>query len=222
MAVAGLDRALGGMRIGGGERGANVFQPDAVLIEGIRIELDPHRRQRTAVDDDLADPADLGQFLRQHRRGGVIKLALAKRIGGQREDQDRGIGRIDFLVGRVRAQAGRQVRVRRIDGGLDVPRGAIDIAVEAKLQVDAHRADAAAGRHLGHVGDLPEVAFERGRHCRRHDLRARARQLGAHRYRRIIDLRQRRHRQLEKRHRTRGKDAEGQQNGGDRAPDERG
>ncbi len=106
----------------------------------------------------------------------------------QRQDQDRRVGRIDLAVGRIAAQAGRQVGARRVDRGLHVTRRAVDVAVEAELQRDAGLADRARRRHLGDVGDLAEMPLQRT--CDRGGdiLRAGARQRRLHRDGREIDL----------------------------------
>ena len=88
MPVSGLDIALRAVRIGGCERRPDVFESDAVFVKCVRIEFDPHRRQRAAADDDLADPLDLRQFLRHHRGRRVIKVALELGIGGQGQDEN--------------------------------------------------------------------------------------------------------------------------------------
>ena len=73
--VADVDAALRAVRVGAGQRGAHVLETDAVFVKRLRNEFDPHRRQRTAADDDFADAVDLRQFLRQHGRCRVIEIA---------------------------------------------------------------------------------------------------------------------------------------------------
>ena len=175
--VADVDAALGAVRIGAGQRGAHVLEPDAVFVERLRDQLDAHRRQRAAADHDLADAFDLRELLRQHGRGGVVELAAGQRVGGQRQDQDRRVGRVDLAIGRIAAQAGRQVGARGVDRGLHVARGAVDVAVEPELQRDARRADRARRGHLGDVGDLAEMPLQRACDGGGDVLRARAGQL---------------------------------------------
>ena len=185
------------------------------------IELDPHRRQRAAADRDLADarrPGTASAAARSRRRR---RSRPAQGLGGQRQDQDRRVGRIDLAIGRIGAQARRQVGARRVDRRLHVARRAVDVAVEVELQGDAGRADGAARGHLGDVGDLAEMALERRRDAGRHDLRAGAGHAGAcTEMVGKVDLRQRRHRQLEERDGAGGRDPERQQGGRDRPPDE--
>jgi hypothetical protein len=56
---ADVDRALGRIGIGRGQRGAHVLEADAVFEERAGIELDAHGRQRAAPDLDLSDTGDL-------------------------------------------------------------------------------------------------------------------------------------------------------------------
>ena len=218
--VAVVDRALRAVGVCRGECRAHVFEPDAVFEQRLRIELDAHCRQCRAADDDLADARDLRQPLLEHVAGGVVHLALAERLGGHRQDQDRRIGRVDLAVGRIAFQVRRQVGTRGDDGGLDVARGAVDVAVELELQRDARLADAALRGHLGDAGDLAEMAFQRAGDAGRHRLRARAGQLRADRDGREIDLRQRRHRQFQERQRAGECDAQRQQRRRHRPGDE--
>jgi hypothetical protein len=88
------------------------------------------------------------------------------------------------------------------------------------LKVDARRADGAGRSHFGDIGDLTEVAFERGRYRRGDHLRGSAGQLGPHRNGRKIHLGQGRDRQFEEGKRAGCRDPEGQQDGRDGPSDE--
>ena len=218
--VADIDAAFRAVRIGAGQRRPHVLEADAVFVDRLRNEIDPHRRQRTAADDDFADALDLRQLLRQHGRCGVIQIAARHRVRCQGQDDDWRIGRIDLAVGRIGSQAGRQVGAGRIDRGLYVARRAVDIPVQPELQGDARRSHGRGGGHLGHVGDLPEMTLERACDGGGDVLRAGAGQGSPYRDGRKIHLRQRRHRQLEKRHGACGCKPERQQRRGDRSADE--
>jgi hypothetical protein len=102
----------------------------------------------------------------------------------------------DLVIGGVLAQAGRQIGARGIDRRLHVARGAVEAAIEAELQGDAGDADHALRTHPNDISNDAEMAFERGRHSRRHRGGAGSRHIRAHRDGRVIDLRQGRHRQL--------------------------
>ncbi len=69
------DRALRAVRVARGDRGAHLIQRDAERRQLVRVELDPHGRQRAAADVDLADAADLRDALREHGGGRVVHLA---------------------------------------------------------------------------------------------------------------------------------------------------
>ena len=57
---------------------------------------------------------------------------VRQRVRGQRQDQDRRVGRVDLAVGRIAAQVGRQVGARGVDRRLHVARGAVDVAVRGR------------------------------------------------------------------------------------------
>ena len=191
-----LDRAFRAVGVGGGERGADVLKPDAVVEDRAGVDLDPHRRQRRAGDVDLADARKLRQPLLEDVGGEVIELSGG--VGGRRhgDDHDRRVGGIDLMVGRILAQAGRQVDPRGDDGRLDVAGGAVDVAIEAELERDAGRAERALRRHLVDVGDLAQVALERRRDRGRHRVGARAWHIRLNGDDRKVDLGQGRNRQL--------------------------
>ena len=185
-----------------------------------RVDVDADRGERAAAELDIADALDLEQLLRQHRGDGIVDLAGRARLRGQRNDHDRRVGGVHLPVGRVRAQRRRQVDPRRIDRRLDVACRTVDVAVERKLQRNAGAAEPRVRGHLGNVGDGAEAAFERGRDAGAHGVGAGTGQAGADRDGREIDLRQRRDRQREEPGRARDDDADGQQDGADRPPDE--
>ena len=210
-----LDRALWAVGVGRSQRGADVLEPDAVVEDRAGVDLDPHRRQRGAGDVDLADARKLRQPLLQNVGGEVVELS--RRVGRRRhgDDHDRRIGGIDLMIGGVLAQAGRQIDPRRDDGGLDVARRAIDIAIKAELKRDAGRAERALRRHLVDVGDLTQVPLERRRDRGRHGVGACAWHIRLNRDDRKVDLRQRRNRQLRIAQEAAEHDSDREQNRGD-------
>jgi hypothetical protein len=215
-----LDRALGAVGVGGGERGADVLEADAVFEQRAGIELHPHRRQGAADDVDLADAVELRQPLLQHVGGDVVHLPRGAGGRGHRQHHDRRVGGVDLAIGRIGAQAGGRVGAGGVDRRLHVARRAVDVAVEAELQLNAGRAERTRRGHLVDVGDLPEMALERRGDRTRHRVGARARHARRHRDVGKVDLRQRRNRQLGEGEQPGERDADGQQRGGDRPTDE--
>src|SRR6185312_8100833 len=60
-----MQRTFGGDGVGAREKRPNLVQPDVVVGERLRIDLDTHGRQRASADTDLADPRHLGKLLRE-------------------------------------------------------------------------------------------------------------------------------------------------------------
>ncbi len=96
-----LDRALWTIGVGGGERGADVLKPNAVVEDRAGVDFDAHRRQRRAGDIDLADARKLRQPLLQNVGGEVIELPRG--VGRRRhgDDHDRRVSGIDLMVGGI-------------------------------------------------------------------------------------------------------------------------
>ena len=109
------------------------------LLSDGRIQFHPNARQRAAAHDHLAHAAHLRKLLRHDRGGVVVHLALGQHVGGQGEDENRRIGRVHFPVGRVVGKIGGQVAAGGVDGGLDVARRGVNVAVQIELQGDAGR-----------------------------------------------------------------------------------
>ena len=191
-----FDRALRAVGVGGGERRADVLEADAIVEDRAGVDLDPHRRQGGAGNVDLADARKLRQPLLEDVGGEIVELPRRVRRRRHGDDHDRRVGRIDLMVGRILAQARRQVDARGDDRRLDVARSAVDVAVEAELKCDAGRAERALRRHFVDVGDLAQMALERRGDRGRHGVGARARHVRLDRDDRKVDLRQRRNREL--------------------------
>ncbi len=219
VAVA-VDLALGAVRIGGLDCGAHVLGRHAIAVQRIRHQLDAHGRQRAAADFDFAHALDLRQALLHEVRHRFENLGRFLGPGGQRQDQHRRVRWIGLAIGRVAAQRGRQVGARGADRRLHFARGGIDLAIQFELQVDPGRAGAAAGRHFIDAGNRAEAPLQRRGHARGHRIGTCARQRRRHRNGRVVDLRQRRHRQHEVGGDAGQRDADGQQDRGDRPLDE--
>ena len=180
---------------------AHVLQPEAVAAELRGVQLDAHGRQRPSVDHHLPHARNLRKPLLQDRRRRVEDERHVVNVRRQRQIHHRNVRRIDFPVDRI----GRHIRGKKtaggVDGGLHVARGAVDVAVDVELHGDVGRSEIARRGHFRHARDAPELAFERRGHRRRHILGAAPRQIGLHRNRREIHLRQRRHGKLAESHR---------------------
>ncbi len=80
---ADIDVALRRIGVGAAECRAHILEPDAVMEQRLRIELNPHRRRGGAANDYLADAGDLQKLLLQHRTRRVVDLAAGEGVGGE-------------------------------------------------------------------------------------------------------------------------------------------
>ena len=218
--VARLERALGAVGVGGGDRRAHRLGVDPVAVHRGEVELDAHRGEGAPADSDVADALHLQQLLREHGGRPVVHLAAGERLGGEPEDHDGRVRRVHLAVVGIARERRRQQRARGVDRRLHVARRAVDVAAQVELERDVRRAERARGGHLGDRGDAPERALERGGHRGGHGLGARAREPGVHRDGREVHLRERRHRQVQERRDAGEHHAEGEERRGDRALDE--
>ena len=93
-------------------------------------------------------------------------------LRGEREVEDRLVGRVHLGEGRRRRHALRQQARGLRDGGLHVDGGAVEVAVEIELERDLRRAERVGRGHRLQAGDRRELILERRRHRRRHGFRA--------------------------------------------------
>ncbi len=213
--------ALRAVGVGAGERRTHILQADAVAAELSGIEVHPHRRQRAAADGHLADAFELRQLLLQDGRGHVIHPRPLHQRGGERQEHDGRVRRIDLAIGRIVRQVCRKLAAGSVDRRLDVARRGVDVAVEVELQGDVGRAERARGSHLGDAGDASELPLQRRRHRRGHRLRACARQPRLHGDGGKLHLRQRRNGEELVGQGAGQRDRHRQQRGGNRPVDER-
>jgi hypothetical protein len=141
-------------------------------------------------------------------------------VRADRESQDRRVGGIALAVGRRRGQVARQKVRGRVDGGLHVLLGRVDVAIQIELQGDERGVEARHRGHLTERRDLAELAFQRRGDRGDHGLGAGAGQAGGHHDGRVVDLGQGRHRQLRIAHESGEQHADHEQRGRDGAPDE--
>ena len=159
--------------------GANGFKSDAVVGELHGIELDADRRLGAASDEYLTDALNLRDLLREDRVGHVVDLRLGDDVGGEREDENRGIGRVGFAVARVLRHIRRQLAAGGVDGSLHVAGCGIDVAIEIELEGDVGRAERTGRRHLVDAGDAAELTLERRGNGGGHGFGAGARHSGS-------------------------------------------
>ena len=117
-----------------GECGAHVLQIETIGRELRRIELDANRRVLLAADTDQPDTRHLRELLRQDALGVVVHGSNRQRIGGEAEYQDRRVGRIGLVVGRLGEHVLRQLTRRGVDRRLDQRRRRADVVVQRELQ----------------------------------------------------------------------------------------
>ena len=150
----------------------------------------------------------------------IVHLGQRLGLGGDGQGQHRRVGGIDLGVDRRRGQIGRQQIAGGVDRRLDLLLRDVEAELEGELQRDGRGASRADRGHLVEAGHLAELALERRRDRRGHDLRAGA---GIERLDadgRIVDLRQGRQRQEFVGDHADQHDRDHQQRGSDRPFDE--
>ena len=191
-----VEVALGLVDAGGDQRGAQIFQVDAIGRQLRRIGLDAHRRLLAAADADQADAAELRDLGRQARVDQILDLRQRHGIGGDGQRQHGRVGRVGLAVDRGRGQVRGQEALRGVDGRLHFFFGDVDVQGEVELQHDDRGAAGAGGGHLAQALHLAKLALQRGGHGGGHHVGAGAGIEGEHLDGRVVDLRQGRDRQL--------------------------
>ena len=171
--------------------GAHVVDVEAVGGERLRVELDAHRRPVAAADADQADAGELRDLLRQPRLAQILQLGQRHVFRGDRERQDRRVGRIDLGVDRRNGQIARAA-----DCSAALIAACTSCSATSRLRSRVNcRVIIEAPAELAEViwfrpGICPSCRSKRSGHRRRHHFRAGARIEGLHLDRRIVDLRQ--------------------------------
>ena len=143
-----------------GERRSHRFEIEPFRGKLGRVELDPDRRILLAADADQTDAGHLRELLRQNAVGVVADLGDRKRIRGERDQQDRRVGRIGLPVDRRIEQICGQLARRCIDRRLDGLGVRVNRLTATELERDLHIAERAARRHLRQARDLAELSLE--------------------------------------------------------------
>jgi hypothetical protein len=136
-----IDRAVG-------QSGSHRLKIHALGGELRRIDLDPDRRVLRAAHTDEPDAGHLRQLLRKDAVGVITNLSQRQRVGGERDQENRRVRRIDLAIDRRVQQVRRELPGCGVDRRLNVLGRRIDRAVSAELQRDLRIAKGAAGRHL--------------------------------------------------------------------------
>ncbi len=215
-----VEAALRLVDVRGSDGNAHVFKSQAVGCQGRGIGVNTDRGTLAAGEAHEADAGQLGDFLREPRVRHVFNLRQGQRIRGQRQGQDRRVRGVYLAVDRRGREVPRQEGKRRVDGGLDFLLGNVEREVQAELQRDDGTASGTCRGHLGQARHLAELALERRRDRRGHDIGACAGVEGADLDGRVIDLRQRGDRQLLVRHGPGKENSDHQERGRHRPLDE--
>ena len=126
-----------------------------------RVDHDAHGRAIAAADRDQADAGLLADLLRQPHVCEVLDLGQRQGLAGQRQRQDRRVGRIDLAVDRRRRQVRRQQVGGRVDRRLHFLLGDVQAEAEGELQRDHRGAAGGDRRHLPEPRHLAELALQR-------------------------------------------------------------
>ena len=135
-----LDRADGRVDVRRRHRVLDLVDADAARGQGVGVELDPHGVALAAEDLDLADAVDGRQGGRDHLLREGVERRQRRGGAGQRQQQDRRVGRVELAVAGRRGHLDRQLPLRPGDRGLHVGRRLVDVAVEVELDHDRGRA----------------------------------------------------------------------------------
>lgn len=217
-----IDDAFGRMRVGGGQRRAQVFEAHAVFEEGQWIHGHAHGGRRTAQELDIAHPRHLKQHGAQRDVHQIIQTRHRHHSGCDREDQHRRRIRIGAMIAGIETRCFRQIGPRRADSRLDVARGAVEIAPDLEAERDHGLAARGDRLHLRDAGDGAEMTLQRCGDRAGHGLRRAARIAGGDGNDRDTDIRQIGNGQRRQGQKTRQHGGDQKQRRRDRATDEKG
>jgi len=161
--------------VGAAERGADLFEADAIAVDLIGIDADADGGARAAPREDLADAFDLREFLREDGIGSVVNFRGLDVRRGEREQKDGRVRGIYFAIAGLAGKIGGKLAAGSVNRGLDVAGGGVDVSIEIELENDAGVPVGARRSHLRDAGNVAEIALERGGNVGSHCFRARAR-----------------------------------------------
>ncbi len=108
-----VDRAFRAVDGGDADLRAHVLELQVLLDQLGRVDLDADRGLLLAADAHQRHAGDLADLLREDVFGDVVDLGDRRHVGGDREDEDRRVGRVDLAIGRRARQNFRQLARRR-------------------------------------------------------------------------------------------------------------
>ena len=214
-----VERAGGQVHVRVLHRAGHLVNPDPAVRQLGRVELDAHGVLLRAVDEHLRHAAHLGDALRHERLAEFVELVERQVRRGERDEQDRLVGRVDLLVRGRRGHVLRELPLDGADRRLHVLRGGVEAAAEAELERDLRHPDAAGRGHRVNAGDRGELLLQRRRHRGGHRLRVRAGQRGGDEDDREVHVRQVAHRQQPEAEDAEEQDRHHHQRGRDRPAD---
>ena len=142
-----VERTLRSSHIGRHDGVPQILDRNAISSEAGEVSLDADGRSDVAFDRHMADAGHLAEARPEQCVSDVAETAQRDRVGGQRQGQDRRVGRVHLGIGRRVGKVLGQRRCCGIDGRLHVLRRGVDVATELELQGDLAEAEGALRRH---------------------------------------------------------------------------
>ena len=131
--------ALGRVDVGTGNGRADVRQREICPGKGLGIDLNADGRLFAAGKRHEANAGNLRDFLGEPRVGQIFEFCHGQGPARDRKRHDGGIRGVDLVVNRRVRQITGQKGIRRIDAGLNLLFGNIELSGEAELQRDDGR-----------------------------------------------------------------------------------
>ena len=183
-----VQRAGRHVDVGGGNGAGQLVDADIAGGQRGRIGLDAHGILGVAEHADLGDAVDGGKLAGQQRLGIFVQFRRFHRLGTDRHEQHRHVGRVHLAEGGGLGHRLGQVAGGGRNRGLNVLRRAVQVAAEVELDLHAGGALLARRGHLVDALDGGEAVFQRRRDRGGHRVGIGARQRGAHFDGREVDV----------------------------------
>src|SRR3974377_46895 len=134
-------RALGKVGIRGLQCLTHAFDADAVAVQLLWIDLNAYRGPGSPPSEYLADTRDLRDFLGEDGIGSVVDLRDGNGLRGQRKQPTRRLSGIDFAVGRLGRQIGRQLASSGVDGRFYIAGRRVNVTIQVELKRNSSAAE---------------------------------------------------------------------------------